>query len=101
MCRTVTVTCRSPDSILRAPASPQLQSNIKRHDAPGRLSRDGPVERSDTGAIAQPIGRSRSSCALMATMIVLSDMKMAPIAGVIRKPVPKVRPAAIGIATAL
>jgi hypothetical protein len=31
----------------------------------------------------------------MATMIVLADMRAAPTAGVIRKPVPKVMPAAM------
>lgn len=37
----------------------------------------------------------------MATMIVLADINTAPTAGVMRNPVPKVMPAAIGIAIAL
>jgi len=37
----------------------------------------------------------------MATITVLADMKTAAMAGVIRKPVPKVMPAAIGTATVL
>ena len=41
------------------------------------------------------------NCALMATMSVLADMRPAPTAGVIMKPVPKVIPAAMGMATAL